>query len=128
MPRSPGLQKLPPWDLGASHSQLYEQLDQTKVMLITYEMYLSDLLTEYAKKPSKKKGQAIEVAAGDVRAAYSQYVAICSCFRQKSKDAELKKEVKDALEKAQQEHAMLQGKADEVVEGIQEERIPGSGQ
>ena len=106
VPKSPGLQRLPAWDLGASHAQLYEQLDQTKVMLVTYEMYLSDLLTEYAKKPSKRKGQAVEMASSDLRAAYSQYVAIGSCFRQKSKDADLKKEVKEALDKAQQEHAM----------------------
>ena len=128
MPRSAGLQKLPPWDLGSSHSQLYEQLEQTKVMLVTYESYLSDLLTEYAKKPSKRKGQAIEAAASDVRAAYSQYVAIGSCFRQKSKDTELRKEVKEALEKAQQEHALLQEKADEVLEGMQEEvAVQGGG-
>ena len=128
VPRSAGLQKLPPWDLGSSHSQLYEQLEQTKVMLVTYESYLSDLLTEYAKKPSKRKGQAIEAAASDVRAAYSQYVAIGSCFRQKSKDTELRKEVKEALEKAQQEHALLQEKADEVLEGMQEEvAVQGGG-
>ena len=128
VPRSAGLQKLPPWDLASSHSQLYEQLEQTKVMLVTYESYLSDLLTEYAKKPSKRKGQAIEAAAGDVRAAYSQYVAIGSCFRQKSKDTELRKEVKEALEKAQQEHALLQEKADEVMEGMQEEvAVQGGG-
>ena len=128
VPRSAGLQKLPPWDLASSHSQLYEQLEQTKVMLVTYESYLSDLLTEYAKKPSKRKGQAIEAAASDVRAAYSQYVAIGSCFRQKSKDTELRKEVKEALEKAQQEHALLQEKADEVLEGMQEEvAVQGGG-
>ena len=119
--KSAGLQSLPPWDLGASHAQLHEQLEQTKVMLVTYELYLSDLLTEYAKKPSKRKGQSIEVAAGDVRAAYNQYVAIGSCFRQKSKDADMKKEVKEAMETAQKEHAMLQGKADEVAESQQEE-------
>ena len=117
----PGLQNLPPWDLGASHAQLYEQLEQTKVMLVTYELYLSDLLTEHARKPSRRKAQAIEVAAGDVRAAYNQYVAIGSCFRQKSKDADLRKEVKEAMDTAQKEHSMLQGKADEVAESQLEE-------
>ena len=45
-PRSQSLPKLPGWDLSASHAELYEQLGQTKVMLETYEMYLSDLMTE----------------------------------------------------------------------------------
>ena len=50
--KSAGLQNLPPWDLGASQAQLHEQLEQTKVMLVTYELYLSDLLTEAVKEKS----------------------------------------------------------------------------
>ena len=119
VPKSVGLQRLPHWDLAASHSQLQEQFEQTRVMFMTYESYLSDLLAEYAQKKSKRKAQTVEAAAGDVRMAYSQLVAIGSCFRQKSKDAEAKREVKEVMEKAQQEHAMLQGKADEVAEGEQ---------
>ena len=78
VPRSLSLPKLPSWDLSASHSELFDQLGQTKAMLETYEMYLSDLMTEYGKKPSKRKAQAVETAASDVRAAHSQFVAISS--------------------------------------------------
>ena len=63
----------------------------------TYEMYLSDLMTEYGKKPPGRKAQAVEIAAGDVRAAYSQFVAICSCFQQKNKDPDRQKEIKEAM-------------------------------
>ena len=127
VPRSSNLPNLPAWDLSASHSELYEQQGQTKVMLETYEMCLSDLMTEYGKKPTKRKAQAVETAAGDVRAAYSQFVAICSCFLQKNKDADRRKEIKEVMANAQKEHTMLQAEADEVIEKEQETARPVEG-
>ena len=123
-PRSQSLPKLPGWDLSASHAELYEQLGQTKVMLETYEMYLSDLMTEYGKKPSRRKARAVETAAGDVRAAHSQFVAISSCFLQKNKDVDRRKEIKEAMSAAQKDHGSLQAGVDEVLEKEQEEERP----
>ena len=120
VPRSQNLPKLPEWDLSGTHTELFDQLGQTKVMLDTYEMCLSDLMTEYGKKPSRRKAQAVETAAGDVRAAYSQFVAICSCFLQKNKDTDRRKEIKELMATAQKEHSMLQAEADEVIEKEQE--------
>ena len=124
VPRSLSLPKLPSWDLSASHSELFDQLGQTKAMLETYEMYLSDLMTEYGKKPSKRKAQAVETAASDVRVAHSQFVAISSCFLQKNKDADRRTEIKEAMSAAQKDHGLLQAKVDEIMEKEQEGAMP----
>ena len=46
IPRSQELPRLPEWNLSATHSDLNEQFIQTKVMLDTYEVFLSDLVSE----------------------------------------------------------------------------------
>ena len=71
IPRSQELPRLPEWNLSATHSDLNEQFIQTKVMLDTYEVFLSDLVAEYQTKASARKAEAVERASGDVRAAYS---------------------------------------------------------
>ena len=119
-PRFPGSPNLPPWDLASSHSQLYEMQEMTRVILETYEVCLSQLLVEYGDNPSKRKAQEVEMASCDVRAGFSQFVAICSCFRAKSKDISQKKEVKERMEKKQEEHALLQKKAEEVLKGMRD--------
>ena len=121
-PRFPGSPKLPPWDLTSSHSQLYEMQEMTRIILETYEVCLSQLLVEYGDNPSARKAQEVELASCDVRAAFSQFVAICSCFRAKSKDSSQRKEVKERLEKKQEDHAVLQKKAEEVLHGMRVER------
>ena len=77
-PKSVGLPKLPPWDLMGTASQLYEQQEYTNVILKTYETFLSDLINEFNEKNTKKKAERVEMAASDLRTAYSQYIAI-SC-------------------------------------------------
>ena len=52
IPRSQELPRLPEWNLSATHSDLHEQFIQTKVMLDTYEVFLSDLVSEYQTKAS----------------------------------------------------------------------------
>ena len=120
IPRSQELPRLPEWNLSATHSDLNEQFIQTKVMLDTYEVFLSDLVAEYQTKASARKAEAVERASGDVRAAYSQFVAIGSCYRQKSKDADRKKEIKDALEEAQKTHTSIQKAANLVIEKLED--------
>ena len=93
-------------------------------MLETYEMYLSDLMTEYGKKLSKRKAQVVETAASDVRAAHSQFVAISSCFLQKNKDADRRKKIKEAMSTVQKDHGLLQAKVDEIMEKEQEGAMP----
>ena len=90
----------------------------TRVILETYEVCLSQLLVEYGDNPSTRKAQEVELASCDVRAAFSQFVAICSCFRAKSKDISQKKEVKERMEKKQEDHAVLQKKAEEVLKVV----------
>ena len=67
-----GLPKLPPWDLMGTASQLYDQQEYTNVILKTYETFLSDLINEFNEKNTKKKAERVEMAAGDLRTAYSQ--------------------------------------------------------
>ena len=43
-PKSVGLPRLPSWDLTGTASQLYEQQASTKVILGTYQTFLSDLI------------------------------------------------------------------------------------
>ena len=126
-PRFPGSPRLPPWDLTSTHSQLYEMQEMTRIILETYEVCLSQLLVEYGDNPSARKAQEIELASCDVRAAFSQFVAICSCFRAKSRDIGQRKEVKERLEKKQEDHAVLQKKAEEVLHGrkTEQEDPPG---
>ena len=71
-PKSVGLPKLPPWDLMGTASQLYDQQEYTNVILKTYETFLSDLINEFNEKNTKKKAERVEMAAGDLRTAYSQ--------------------------------------------------------
>ena len=125
IPRSQELPRLPEWNLSATHSDLHEQFIQTKVMLDTYEVFLSDLVSEYKTKASARKAGAVERASGDVRTAYSQFVAIGACYMQKSKDADRKKDVKDSLEAAQKTHTAIQAAANLVIEKL--EADTGSG-
>ena len=104
-PKSVGLPRLPSWDLTGTASQLYEQQASTKVILGTYQTFLSDLIGEFNEKNTRRKAERVEVAANDLRTAYSQYIAISSCFLSKTKDSEQRKEVKDARELAAAEHA-----------------------
>ena len=53
---------MPEWNLSATHSDLNEQFIQTKVMLDTYEVFLSDLVAEYQTKASARKVEAVERA------------------------------------------------------------------
>ena len=46
-PKSSGLPRLPPWDLTATASQLFEQQEFMHIMLKTYETFLSDLIVEF---------------------------------------------------------------------------------
>ena len=62
-PRSVGLPKLPPWDLMGSASQLYEQQELTNVILKTYQTFLSDLISEFDEKNTRKKAERVETAA-----------------------------------------------------------------
>ena len=101
-PKSTGLPKLPAWDLMATAAQLYEQQEHTYVILKTYE---------FNDKNTKKKAQKVETAATDLRTAYSQNIAIASSFLTKTKDAEQRKQVKDAMAMAAAEHATFQKKA-----------------
>ena len=121
---------LPAWDHMATAAQLFEQQEHTHVMLKTYETFLSDLIGEFNDKNTKKKAQKVETAATDVRTAYSQYIAIASSFLTKTKDTELRKQVKDAMTMAAAEHATFQKKANEVAETMegqdQADRGPGS--
>ena len=71
-PKSAGLPRLLPWDLMATAAQLFEQQEHTHVMLKTYETFLSDLISEFNEKNTKRKAQKVETAATDVRTAYSQ--------------------------------------------------------
>ena len=119
IPRSQELPRLPEWNLSATHSDLHEQFTQTKVMLDTYEVFLSDLVSEYQTKASARKAGAVERASGDVRTAYSQFVAIGACYMQKSKDADRKKDVKDSLEAAQKTHTTIQAAANLVIEKLE---------
>ena len=96
-PKSVGLPKLPPWDLTGTASQLYEQQEFTNVILGTYQTFLSDLIGEFNEKNTRKKAERVETAASDLRTAYSQYIAISSCFLSKTKDVEQRKQVKDAM-------------------------------
>lgn len=121
-PRFQGSPKLPPWDLTSSHAELYDMQENTRIILETYEVCLSQLLVEYGDNPSPRKAKDIELASCDVRAAFSQFVAICSCFRAKSKDGGQKREVKERLEKKQEDHAVLQRKAEEVLHGLRAEQ------
>ena len=120
-PKSTGLPKLPAWDLMATAAQLYEQQEHTHVILKTYETFLSDLIGEFNDKNTKKKAQKVETAATDLRTAYSQYIAIASSFLTKTKDAEQRKQVKDAMATAAAEHATFQKKANEVTEKMEGE-------
>ena len=123
-PKFAGLQRLPPWDLMATAAQLFEQQEHTHVMLKTYQTFLSDLISKFNEKNTKKKAQKVETAATDVRTAYSQYIAIASSFLTKTKDTELRKQVKDAMTMAAAEHATFQKKANavaETMEGQEEE-------
>jgi hypothetical protein len=74
----------------ATAAQLFEQQEHTHVMLKTYETFLSDLISEFNEKNTKRKAQKVETAATDVRTAYSQYIAIASSFLTKIKDTELR--------------------------------------
>ena len=126
-PKSVGLPKLPPWDLTGTASQLYEQQAFTKVILGTYQTFLSDLIGEFNEKNTRKKAERVETAASDLRTAYSQYIAISSCFLSKTKDTEQRKEVKDARELAAAEHSTFQKKANEVAEAMEAaEALPAS--
>ena len=118
-PKSVGLPRLPSWDLTGTASQLYEQQASTKVILGTYQTFLSDLIGEFNEKNTRRKAERVEVAANDLRTAYSQYIAISSCFLSKTKDSEQRKEVKDARELAAAEHATFQKKANEVAETME---------
>ena len=118
-PKSVGLPKLPPWDLMGSASQLFEQQELTNVILGTYQTFLSDLISEFDEKNTRRKAERVEVAASDVRTAYSQYIAISSCFLSKTKDAEQRKQVKDAMKLAAAEHSTFQKKANEVAEAME---------
>ena len=118
-PRSVGLPKLPPWDLMGSASQLYEQQELTNVILKTYQTFLSDLISEFDEKNTRKKAERVETAASDLRTAYSQYIAISSCFLSKTKDVEQRKQVKDAMKLAAAEHSTFQKKANEVAEAME---------
>ena len=118
-PKFAGLQRLPPWDLMATAAQLFEQQEHTHVMLKTYQTFLSDLISKFNEKNTKKKAQKVETAATDVRTAYSQYIAIASSFLTKTKDTELRKQVKDAMTMAAAEHATFQKKANEVAEAME---------
>merc|ERR1711884_200441 len=124
---SVGLPKLPPWDLTGTASQLYEQQALTKVILGTYQTFLSDLIGEFNEKNTRKKAERVETAASDLRTAYSQYIAISSCFLSKTKDTEQRKEVKDAMALAAAEHSTFQKKANEVAEAMEAaEALPAS--
>ena len=96
--------------------------EMTRVILETYEVCLSQLLVEYSDNPSDRKAHDVELASSDVRAGFSQLVAICSCFRAKSKDVNQKKEVKELLEKKQEDHALLQKKAQEVLRSLNDNK------
>ena len=128
-PKSVGLPKLPAWDLTGTASQLYEQQAFTKVILGTYQTFLSDLIGEFNEKNTRKKAERVETAASDLRTAYSQYIAISSCFLSKTKDPEQRKEVKDARELAATEHSTFQKKANEVAEAMEAAgTLPASGE
>ena len=43
-PRFQGSPKLPPWDLTSSHAELYDMQENTRIILETYEVCLSQLL------------------------------------------------------------------------------------
>ena len=73
-PKSVGLPRLPSWDLTGTASQLYEQQASTKVILGTYQTFLSDLIGEFNEKNTRRKAERVEVAANDLRTAYSQYI------------------------------------------------------
>ena len=118
-PKSVGLPKLPPWDLMGTASQLFEQQEYTNGILKTYETFLSDLINEFNEKNTKKKAERVETAASDLRTAYSQYIAISSCFLSKTKDVEQRKQVKDAMALAAAEHSTFQKKANEVAETME---------
>ena len=118
-PQSVGLPKLPPWDLMGTASQLFKQQEYTNVILKTYETFLSDLINEFNEKNTKKKAERVEMAASDLRTAYSQYIAISPCFLSKTKDAEQRKHVKDAMALAAVEHSTFQKKANEVAETME---------
>ena len=118
-PKSVGLPRLPPWDLMGTAEQLFEQQEHTNVMLKMYETFLSDLINEFNEKNTKKKAQKVETAATDLRTAYSQYIAISSSFLSKTKDTELRKQVKDAMTMAAAEHSTFQKKANEVAEAME---------
>ena len=119
-PKSAGLPRLLPWDLMATAAQLFEQQEHTHVMLKTYETFLSDLISEFNEKNTKRKAQKVETAATDVRTAYSQYIAIASSFLTKIKDTELRKQVKDAMTMAAAEHSTFQKKANEIAETMED--------
>ena len=126
-PKSVGLPKLPPWDLTGTASQLYEQQEFTNVILGTYQTFLSDLISEFNEKNTRKKAERVETAASDLRTAYSQYIAISSCFLSKTKDVEQRKQVKDAMALAAAEHSTFQKKANEVAEAMEAaEALPAS--
>ena len=119
-PKSAGLPRLLPWDLMATAAQLFEQQEHTHVMLKTYETFLSDLISEFNEKNTKRKAQKVETAATDVRTAYSQYIAIASSFLTKIKDTELRKQVKDAMTMAAAEQSTFQKKANKVAETMED--------
>ena len=119
-PKSVGLPRLPPWDLMGTAEQLFEQQEHTNVMLKMYETFLSDLINEFNEKNTKKKAQKVETAATDLRTAYSQYIAISSSFLSKTKDTELRKQVKDAMTMAAAEQSTFQKKANKVAETMED--------
>lgn len=104
----------------ATAAQLFEQQEHTHVMLKTYETFLSDLISEFNEKNTKRKAQKVETAATDVRTAYSQYIAIASSFLTKIKDTELRKQVKDAMTMAAAEQSTFQKKANKVAETMED--------
>ena len=85
----PGMPALPAWSLSGTHSQLYDQFEQTLVILEVYERNLSELMDEFTAVEDSSKAEEVVTASLDVRAAFSQLAALAATFCQKSKELQL---------------------------------------
>ena len=119
---------MPAWSLSSTHAQLFDQFEQTLVILEIYERNLSALMDEFTAVEDSSKAEEVVTASLDVGAAFSQLAALAATFCQKSKDKDAKKEVAETREAKQKSHTELQLKAATIQKKLTNMRaIPGRG-